>query len=145
MWRWRGVTLIELLIVIAVLAILSTIAVSSYRRFALRANRTDATSALLQIQVAEEKHFLQYNSYVTDTATMTGSPQAGGLGVLGTTPNNYYTITLAPGLTAGLTYTATATAINGQTQDDANCQVFTISDQGQRGPANAVSAGCWSR
>src|SRR2546429_5200969 len=57
--RMRGMTLIELMVVLVIVAILSTLAVGSYRRYVLRANRTDATSALLRIQVAEEKFFLQ--------------------------------------------------------------------------------------
>ncbi len=52
--RMRGMTLIELMVVVAIVAILSTLAVASYRRYVLRANRTDATSALLRIQVAED-------------------------------------------------------------------------------------------
>jgi len=49
----------------------------SYRRYVLHANRTDATSALLRIQVAQEKYFLQNNTYTTN---VTGIPPA-GLGV----------------------------------------------------------------
>ena len=51
--RMRGMTLIELMVVLAIVAILATIAVGSYGRYVLRANRTEATSALLRIQVAE--------------------------------------------------------------------------------------------
>jgi type IV pilus assembly protein PilE len=51
--RMRGVTMIELLTVVAIVAILSSIAVVSYRNYVLRAHRTDATTALLRIQVAE--------------------------------------------------------------------------------------------
>src|SRR5437899_1251323 len=64
--RMRGVTLIELMVVLAIVAILSSLAVGSYRRYVLRANRTDATSALLRTQVAEEKYFLHNNTYTTD-------------------------------------------------------------------------------
>ena len=63
--RQRGVTLIELMIVVVVLAILGSISVSTYRRYMLRANRTDATTMLLRIQVAQEKFFLQNNGYAT--------------------------------------------------------------------------------
>src|SRR5205823_3769710 len=61
--RMRGMTLIELMVVVAIVAILASLAVGSYRRYVLRANRTDATSALLRIQVGEEKYFLQNNAY----------------------------------------------------------------------------------
>src|SRR5690606_27341297 len=59
----RGVTLIELRPVIVVVAILRTIAVSSYRSYLLRTNRTEARMALLRVQAAQEKFFLQNNRY----------------------------------------------------------------------------------
>ena len=139
--RERGVTLIELLIVVTILAILSSLAVGSYRRYMLRANRVEATATLLRIQVAQEKHFLQFNNYANDTATMIADPNAGGLGIAATTTaSGSYTIGLAAGATAGSTYLATATAIAGQTQDT-NCPSFTVNDQNQRTPAD--STGCW--
>ena len=140
--RQSGVTLIELLTVIVVLAVLSSIAVATYRRFTLRANRTDATTALLRIQVAQEKFFLQNNRYASGSAELTGAPPAGlGIGVssAGVTPNGYYTVTLDA---ADAThYTATATAAGTQNQDVAACQVFTLNEQGTRTPAE--DSGCW--
>lgn len=137
----RGVTLIELMVVIVVLAILSSISVSSYRRYMLRSNRTDATATLLRIQVAQEKFFLQNNRYAESTE-LTTAPPAGlgmGLGTGGLTTNGFYLVTLdSPDATH---YTATATATAGQTADSADCQVFTINEQGQRSPAE--STGCW--
>jgi type IV pilus assembly protein PilE len=137
----RGVTLIELLVVIVVLAILGSLAVSSYRRYMLRSNRTDATTTLLRIQVAQEKFFLQNNRYA-DSGELTTAPPAGlglALGSGGLTTNGFYTIALdSPDATH---YTATATATAGQTADVAACQTFTINEQGQRTPAE--SSGCW--
>src|ERR1041385_1494678 len=60
--RMRGMTLVELLTVMVVLAVLASVSVSSYRRYMIRANRTDATTSLLRTQVAEEKYFLQNNT-----------------------------------------------------------------------------------
>jgi type IV pilus assembly protein PilE len=65
MRKHQGVTLMELLTVVAVVSILATVAVSSYRRYLLRAQRSDATTALLQLQSQQEKPFLQYGVYVT--------------------------------------------------------------------------------
>jgi len=137
--RQLGVTLIELLAVIAVLSILGMIAVSTYRKFTLRANRTDATATLLRVQVAQEKFFLQNNRYANGSAELTAAPPA-GLGITSTTtPNGYYTLTLSS--PSATTYTATATATGGQTNDSAACQTFTINEQGQRTPVD--SSGCW--
>jgi type IV pilus assembly protein PilE len=133
-------TLIELMVVITIVAILSSIAVASYRSYVLRAHRTDATSALVRIQVAEEKYFLQNNTYTTD---VTDTPQTGGLGISSPTQNGFYTLAVAPGSTNSIatSYTATATARGGQTKDTA-CPTLTIDDQSQHGPA-ATAATCW--
>jgi type IV pilus assembly protein PilE len=141
--RQRGVTLIELLIVIVVLATLSTIAVSSYRRYAIRANRTEATTTLLRVQVAQEKFFLQNNAYADGLAGLTDAPPAGlGVGVNssdGTTQSGFYVISLE---SADAThYTVTATAHAGQTEDKADCQTYTLNEQGARTPDE--SSGCW--
>jgi len=137
-------TLVELLTVMAVLAILSSIAVASYRSYMMRTNRTDARTALLRIQVAEEKYFLQNDQYIADAVS---APPA-GLGILGAggaTPSGYYTIAVTPGATANIatSYLATATAVPGgpQAQDTAVCQTLSIDDQGQRLPPE--SSGCW--
>lgn len=141
--RQRGMTLIELLTVIVVLALLSTLAVSSYRRYTLRANRTDATTMLLRIQVAQEKFFLQNNAYADGLAGLTGTPPAGlGIGVNGsdgTTQNGFYVIELTSG--DATHYTVKATAHAGQTEDKADCQTYTIDEQGVRTPDEA--SGCW--
>jgi type IV pilus assembly protein PilE len=139
--RQRGVTLIELMIVVVVLAILGSISVSSYRRYMLRSNRTDATAALLRIQVAQEKFFLQNNRYADGDEVTTAPPDGLGIGLGGggVTPGGFYTVGLEA---ADAThYTATATAREGQTADKADCLTFTIDEQGTRTPAD--STGCW--
>jgi type IV pilus assembly protein PilE len=140
---WRGFSLIELMVVLAVFAILSTIAVGSYRRYSLRATRTEGRLALLAVQVAQEKYFLQNNTYAQDIATVIAAPPA-GLGVSsinasGVTTGGNYTLSF-PAATA-TTYTLQAVATGHQTDDTAACLTFTINEQGTRTPAD--SSGCW--
>ena len=73
--RSRGVTLLELMAVVVIIGVLGTLAVNSYRGYLLRANRTEARVALLRVQAAQEKFFLQNNRYA-DTAELT--PGRGG-------------------------------------------------------------------
>ena len=63
-----GFTLIELMITVAIIAILAGIAYPSYLSQVRRSNRTEARTALLQAQVAQEKFFLQYNRYAGNSA-----------------------------------------------------------------------------
>ncbi|MGH8239813.1 MAG: type IV pilin protein [Steroidobacteraceae bacterium] len=133
----RGVTLLELMAVVLILGILTTISVSSYRGYLLRTNRTDARMQLLRVQAAQEKYFLQNNRYA-DTGELSTAPAAGGLGIPAATPGGHYAITLARPTTT--TYTATATAVGGQTSDKAACQVLTINETGDRTP---TASDCW--
>ena len=134
----RGVTLIELMTVIVVLAVLASIAVPSYRRYVMRSNRTEASAALLQVRIAQEKFFLQNGAYADDGALSTAPPA--GLGIPGSTPSNYYNITLDR--TSTTAYTVTATAVNGQA-DDTSCATLTINESGVRGSSPGSVTECW--
>jgi type IV pilus assembly protein PilE len=115
-------------------------AVASYRNYILRANRTDGTSTLLRLQVAQEKFFLQNNRYATN-AEMTAAPPNGlglALGAGGLTAGGRYTMTLVS--PSNTQYTATATAAGGQTADTA-CLALSIDQAGTRTPGTA--SGCW--
>lgn len=130
-----GFSLVELMIVIAVVAILGTIAVGSYRSYVIRSNRTDGTMVLLRIQAAEEKYFLQNNVYTTALLA--------DLKISTTSPNTYYTLSVAAGSSGNIatSYLATATATGSQASDSA-CPTITIDDQGQHGPPASAST-CW--
>ena len=133
--RMRGVTLIELLTVLIIVAVLSSLAVANYRRYLMRSNRTEATAALLRIQVGEEKFFLQNNTYTT---SVSAAPPA-GLGVPSPTPNGFYTITVTgdPNSTNSIATSFLATA----TAADRVELTMTITDQGLRGPTANIA--CW--
>src|SRR5262245_28765629 len=111
--RQAGVTLMELLTVVMVIAILAAIAVPSYRRYLLRAQRSDATTALLRMQAAQEKHFLQYGVYVTTTASLPNAHSAGGLGLPTLSERGFYNIEVASS-TTGYTFTAKPVTGGGQ-------------------------------
>jgi type IV pilus assembly protein PilE len=61
--RIRGVTLIELMIVVVIVSILAAIAYPSYRQYVQKAKRTEAKAALLQIATNQERHYLNNNRY----------------------------------------------------------------------------------
>jgi type IV pilus assembly protein PilE len=133
----HGITLIELMTVVVIVAILGSISVSSYRSYLIRTNRTEAKMALLRVQAAQEKFFLQKNRYATNDE-LDDSPPA-GLGVPASTPSGFYSVTLE-NVTA-TTYSAKATATGGQLKDKADCRTLTINQNGAREPA--TSTGCW--
>jgi type IV pilus assembly protein PilE len=131
-------TLLELLTVMVVVAILATLAVTSYRAHVTRANRTDATSMLLRVQVAQEKYFLQNNTYADDLVTKLGF-------ATDVTTHGKYKVTLAaaPGRDFTTSYVATATALGAQNSGDPQCHVLTVDDKGQRGSNPGPVGTCW--
>lgn len=128
----------ELMVVVAVLSIIASIAVPSYRSYLRRAQRADATAALLQLRTAQEKFFLQNGQYATGAQLTTAPP--GGLGLGDTSEHGHYDVVLNRPTTT--TFTATATATGGQV-DDSACQTFTINELGVRGSSPNGITTCW--
>ncbi len=136
--RARGVTLVELMVIVAVLAVIASIAVPSYRGYLRRAQRADATAALLQLRQAQEKFFLQNGQYADDGQLDTAAP--GGLGLSTSSEHGHYTVALDR--LSNTTYVATATAAGGQAEDSA-CQSFTINELGVRNSSPNGITTCW--
>lgn len=125
MTRDKGFTLVELMITLVIAAILISIAVPSYRRYIIRSQRSDAISALTRVQAAQEKYFLQNNTYATDMAQLQLSTVSDG---------GFYDIGLDARDDGGeMEFIATATprASTGQTQDE-RCQLFEVDHTGVR-------------
>jgi type IV pilus assembly protein PilE len=134
-----GFTLIEPMIVIVVIGVLVTIGIPSYRQYSMRAQRTEAKSALLLVATAQERFYLQNNTYTNDLAAL-GFPT-------GQSENGVYTLAVAGASTTAYTATATPTAgggTNGVDQTrDADCASFTVDAQGIRTAAPNPVGNCW--
>lgn len=132
----KGLTLIELMVAMMIIAIMATIAVPGYRQFMLRSNRVDAKRALLNVAAAQERFYLQNNTYAGPSGLEAAPP--GGLGIPETTENGHYSIAIVAG--DATVFSATATAQGNQAQD-IRCASFTID---QSGAKTATSAECWN-
>lgn len=132
----RGFTLIELMIAIAVLGILAAVAFPSFMDSIRKNRRSEAFTALAQVQQAQERwrgNNAGYAASVSNAAA--GDPP--GLGLPATTPSGYYGIALSGVGTTG--YTATATAVAGTSQaGDSSCTTMAVRMTG----GNLEYAGC---
>ena len=135
----RGVTLVELLIVIVIIAVLGLIAVPSYRQYSMRAQRTEAKTALLRLAANQERFYLQNNTYTNDTVAL-------GF-LLGKSENGVYPLNIP--LAETNTYQATAVptpggGTSGRTMtSDVECAQFGIDAQGLKTAIPDPQNRCW--
>ena len=136
----RGFTLIEILIVVAILGILTSIALPAYQNSVLRSGRAEAKGELMTVASDQERFFSSSNTYSTDATPMITTDATKR-----TTENGLYTITVAAGATGSIatSFVATATAVGDQTADA--CATLTISSIGVRGATGDTADKCWQR
>lgn len=126
----RGFTLIELMITVAIVAILAAVALPSYSRYVIRAARVQAQTELLDLASLEEKIYLNSTAYTANVTTAYTGQAAGGLGrTSGSTNDGRYTLSLTLG-TGAQSFVLTATPVATTSQvGDGN---LTISETGQK-------------
>ena len=119
--RGGGFTLIELVIVLAIIAILAAIALPSYEAHVMKARRAQGKSDLLELSQLAERAYTINRDYTTFTLPYSVSPN-------GTGAPAAYNLTLAtPSATA---YTLTATPTGAQANDI--CGILTLDQTGRK-------------
>jgi type IV pilus assembly protein PilE len=140
-YRIRGLTLIEIMVVVAIIGILASIALSTYQDNVLKSRRRTAQSCL-----AEQAQFME-RYYTTNTGnplSYTGAslPTSACLTDLA----SYYSISLTT--QQAQAFTLTATALGSQT-GDTTCTNLTLDQSATRGSyyylanVQTTSSGCW--
>lgn len=132
----RGFTLVELMITLAIVSILGTIAYPMYTGYVQRSRRSDAWQALNTAQAQMEQCYAQYFAYNNAACTVTAA-----------SPSGYYQVQIASGTSASA-YTLTATPTNpGLQTADTSCSSFSVGNGGIRSSLNAQGADssntCW--
>ncbi len=137
----RGITLIELMIVVTIVGILASVAYPSYREYVVRSGRTEAKVALSQAASDLEKCFTRNMRFTSNAGDCPVADRAAAGFV---TEDGKYRISVvdAAALTA-TTFVLTATP-QGAQSDDAECGNFTLNERGVRGiSGSGTVARCW--
>lgn len=117
----------ELVIAVAIVAILAAIAIPSYQEYLIKSRRTEAVSALLQAAAAQEKYFLSNNTY-TINFTDLGMPV--DTSYQSPTQNGHYVLDIRSADANNFTIAAVPAADSPQASDP-DCDEFLIDEQGR--------------
>lgn len=142
---FRGFTLIELMIAVAIVGLLAAIAYPSYQAQVLKSGRADAKVELNNIAQRMQRCFTSTSTYKPDEgvcAVVDALNAAGGI----LSKEGHYTLTISDH--DATTYTLTATVVAGTRQaNDISCERFTLNQAGQRLAFSASDADttddCW--
>ncbi|QPS10096.1 type IV pilin protein [Delftia acidovorans] len=129
-----GFTLIELMITVAIVAILSAIAYPSYQEYVLRTRRVEAMDLLGEAAARQERWRAQNGGYTTTIANLK-------LAHGDKSEHGYYTLSIAAAAGDG-GYTLKATRTGSQVADG-KCGDFTLNALGVKGVSVGTVAVCW--
>tara|TARA_R110001592_G_scaffold52511_7_gene160666 strand:+ start:7985 stop:8416 length:432 start_codon:yes stop_codon:yes gene_type:complete len=135
-----GFTLIELMIVVAIIGILAAIVYPSYANSVKKTKRSDAQITLSRAATLQEREYTQNNGYTTTIADIGGA----------TSDEGYYTISVSTTTACGIScFFLSATPVAGGPQaSDADCWTITLDHTGRKASANKAgtanpSGTCW--
>jgi type IV pilus assembly protein PilE len=141
----RGMTLIELMVVVAIVAIVFALAFPSYERYVVRTKRTVAQNALLQVADRQQQFFMDNKQFAANLTNLgfNANPfvvDDEGSATVAAAADAVYSITLSN--VTQTTWTATAAPLHGQLSRDTNCGSLSITQAGTKASSGG-GANCW--
>jgi type IV pilus assembly protein PilE len=128
----QGFSLIELLLSLALMVLIGSVAVPGFRSAILRAHRSDGLAAMMRLQLQQERFYLERGRYAHDAAELT-SRLGAAVGSL------HYDIAVQS--VNDDRFSIVLQAIGPQRADRPDCWRLAIDERGARSPGE--SSGCW--
>lgn len=136
--RHKGFTLIELMIAVAILAIIMAIAIPSYQQYVVRSNRAEAKTILMQAAQALERCYTRYNAYNDGNCNVSFPIDS---------ENGHYQMPDAQQSVTQATYELVAVPQGVQASRDDKCAKFSLIQNGTRAAENKSGGDstedCW--
>lgn len=131
--RAAGFTLIELMITVAVVAILATVALPAYQDSVRKSRRAQAKADLVELAQNLERYHTVNNTYAAATLAFAQSPREG---------TAHYTLAFDKDPTAS-TFGIQATPVEGGSQAKDKCGTLALDQAGRKTPTEKTVSGCW--
>lgn len=157
--KLKGFTLIEVMITIAIVAMLAAVALPSYRSYVQRSNRTDARNTLLAAAQRMEQNYNlsgRYDQLQNGTAVNDAMLTTWGLDRSPVSGAKLYTIAFDTATPTQVAYVLVATPVAGTAQADDTCGVLRLTERNLKAAMgenpntagvarNTNTANCWNR
>lgn len=137
MMKKNGYSLIELIVTLAVISILASIAIPTYKSYTLKTRRSEGRAFVMEIMQRQEKYYTENNTYTTDLT------QLGYSSSTPTSEQGYYQVSAAAaadGIANNVILTAQP---QGNQANDSECGSFIINSNGSK-TTSTSSTTCWS-
>ena len=154
----KGFTLVEMLIVVAIMAIIVAIAIPNYSRYVVRAQRVEARNALQTIAQQIDQNYRvtrDYSKLANGDTLSNATISSWGFANIPSNTNKRYEISFVPNTVTATGYILQAQAFGKQAQRDKDCAYFFYNQSGTKmasktatppsGGRDETSLKCWSK
>lgn len=134
----NGFSLIELMMTVAIVGVLSSIAIPTYKNYSIKSHRVEGKSLIMEIMQRQEKYYTENNTYTTNL-TLLGYSSSTVISEQG-----YYSLTAAAAADGIINNVILTAQPIGSQASDSECGSFIMNSNGQK-TTSTSSTTCWNK